>query len=161
MHIGVETGSQRVADEIYNKGIDLSKVPVNIKNAEEIGIRCLCFFMIGAPGETKEEINQTIKFARSLDATEITATIATPLPGTYLHESASKKFKITSDFSNFDYYKNRAFEDPSMSFKQLKWLQKKLLFSFYTHPKRWPYIIKHVVSPRGWKKMILKIARFT
>ena len=32
------------------------------------------------------------------------------------------------DFDNFDYYKNSAFENPDVNFKELKWLQKKLLF---------------------------------
>jgi len=160
MHIGIESGSQRVLDEIYNKGIDLSKVPSTITKAKKIGIYCLCFFMIGAPGETKKEIEQTIRFAASLDASEATATIATPLPGTYLYERTKDKYKLTSDFSNFDYYKNRAFEDPTLSLRELKWLQKKLLFKFYTHPKRWHYIMRHLISIKGWRTMYLKIMRF-
>ncbi|MBU0472490.1 MAG: B12-binding domain-containing radical SAM protein [Nanoarchaeota archaeon] len=160
MHIGIESGSQRMLDEIYNKGIDLSKVPQTITKAKKIGIQCLCFFMMGAPGETREEIEQTIKFAASLDATEATATIATPLPGTYLYEKTKKKYKVTKDFSNFDYYKNRAFEDPTLSLKKLKWLQKKLLIKFYTRPKRWGYIARHLFSLKGWRTMYLKIMRF-
>lgn len=161
MHIGIETGSQRVADEIYHKDIDLSKVPSLVNQAEKIGIRCLCFFMLGAPGETKEEIEQTIKFARSLDATEITATIATPLPGTHMYEEIKDKYNITKDFSQFDYYKQLAYENPSLSLKEIKKLQKKLLFTFYIHPKRWKYIAKHLISPKGVKKMFLKVTRFT
>jgi len=161
IHIGVETGSQRVSDEIYNKGIDLKKVPPLVSLAEKVGIRCLCFFMLGAPGETKEEIKQTIKFAKSLDATEITATICTPLPETYMFESIKDKYKITTDFSQFDYYKNLAYENPDLSFKEIKKLQKKLLLEFYTHPKRWKYIAKHLISPKGIKKMLLKVSRFS
>ena len=161
MHIGVESGSQRVLDEIYNKDIKLERVPPMITLAEKIGIHCLCFFMLGAPGETKEEIKQTIRFARSLDATEITATLSTPLPGTYMHEAVKDKFKITNKFSDFDYYQNRAFEDPSLSFKELKKLQKKMLISFYTNHKRWPYIARHFKSINGIKKMYNKIIRFS
>lgn len=161
MHIGIESGSQRVLDEIYHKDINLEYVPERIRIAEKIGIHCLCFFMVGGPGETKEEIEKTIKFATSLDATEITATIATPLPGTYLYEAIKGKFKVIDDFSQFDYYKNSAFENPEVSFRQLKWLQKKLLLRFYTHPKRWGYIARHFTSLNGLSKMLNKIARFT
>ncbi len=160
IHMGIETGSQRVSDEIYNKGINISEVPAVVKSIRKLGIHCLCFFMLGAPGETKEEIEQTIKFATSLDASEITATIATPLPGTYLYAETKKNYKITDDFSNFDYYKNRAFENPEISFKELKRLQKKLIIKFYTHPKRWGYIAKHLITINGWNKMILKLRRF-
>ena len=157
MHIGVETGSQRVADEIYNKGIDLSKVPAVISSAEKIGIRCLCYFMLGAPGETKKEIEETIRFARSLDATEITATITTPLPDTFMYDNIKEKYELNE---NYDYYKNTVFKNPTIPIKQIKYLQKKLLFQFYTHPKRWPYIAKHITSIKGLKKMFLKINRF-
>lgn len=161
MHIGVESGSQRVLDEIYHKDIKLDYVPDKISLAEQIGIHCLCFFMMGAPGETKEEIEQTIKFATSLKCTEITATIATPLPGTYMYESIKDKYKIIDDFSEFDYYKNSAFENPDVSFDELKWLQKKMLIKFYTHPKRWGYIARHFTSINGMKKMLAKVGRFT
>ena len=116
--------------------------------------------MLGAPGETEKEIEKTIIFAASLDATEATATIATPLPGTYLHERTKKNYEVTNDFSDFDYYKNRAFKDPKLSLKKLKWFQKKLLFKFYLHPKRWSYIVKHLFSIKGWRTMYLKIMRF-
>ena len=38
MHIGIETGSQRVADEIYHKDINLSKVSamVNVDSISEL-----------------------------------------------------------------------------------------------------------------------------
>ena len=157
MHVGVETGSQRVADEIYHKDIDLSKVHGDVAMAEKVGIRCLCYIMLGAPGETKEEILQTIKFAKSLDATEITATITTPLPETHLYESMKGKYKLTE---NYDYYKNRIFEDENISFSELKFLQKRLLFEFYTHPKRWGYVAKHLTSVQGLHKMYLKVMRF-
>ena len=101
MHIGVETGSQRVADEIYHKDIQLSQVPPKVKMAEKIGVHCLCFFMLGAPGETKEEINETIKFARSLNATEITATLSTPLPGTHMYDDVKGKYGNHNKFFRF------------------------------------------------------------
>ncbi len=160
MHIGIESGSQRVLDEIYHKDIDLTYVPKKIEQAEKIGIHCLCFFMLGAPGEKREEIEKTIDFASSLKATEITATIATPLPGTYLYDAIKDKYKVTENFDEFDYYRNSAFENPDINFKQLKWLQKKLLIKFYTHPRRWGYIAKHLTSPQGVWKMVNKIKRF-
>ncbi|MBU2443282.1 MAG: B12-binding domain-containing radical SAM protein [Nanoarchaeota archaeon] len=160
VHIGVESGSQRILNEIYQKGIKLKDVPVAIDNLNKIGIKSLCFFMLGAPTETKEEIEQTIKFAVSLNATEITASIATPLPGTKLLETMKKKYKISNDFSKFDYYNNRAFEDKNLSFEELKRYQRKLLFKFYIHPKRWFYIFKHITHIKGWKKMFLKLKRF-
>ena len=160
VHIGVESGSQRILNQIYRKGIKLEDVSKAIDNLNEVGVTSLCFFMLGAPGETKEEIKQTINFAVSLNATEITASITTPLPGTKLWDMMKDKYKLSKDFSKFDYYSERAFEDPNISYKELKRYQKWLLFRFYTHPKRWRYIMKHLTSLKGMKKMWLKVKRF-
>ncbi|MBU0666232.1 MAG: B12-binding domain-containing radical SAM protein, partial [Nanoarchaeota archaeon] len=160
IHIGIESGSQRILDEIYNKGINISDVQKVIDSAKDIGIKTLAFFMLGAPGETEKEIKQTIKFAVSLNATEITATITTPLPGTKLYDMIKDKYKISDNFSDFDYYNKRAFEDPKLPYNKLKRYQRELLFRFYIHPKRWGYILKHLITLKGWKKMILKVKRF-
>ncbi len=160
IHIGVESGSQRILNEIYRKGIKLSDVPIVIDQANKIGIKTLAFFMLGAPTETIKEIKQTINFAVSLNATEITASITNPLPGTKLLDVMKDKYKISKNFGDFDYYTKRAFEDPDLSYKQLKKYQKILLFRFYTHPKRWGYILKHFTSIKGLKKMWLKVKRF-
>jgi anaerobic magnesium-protoporphyrin IX monomethyl ester cyclase len=157
MHVGIESGSQRVSDEIYNKDIDLSKVPELITLSEKIGVHILGYFMMGAPGETEQDIQDTIDFAQSLDATEITATIATPLPETHMYNKVKNTHQLNE---NYDYYKNTVFKNPTVPFKRLKFLQKKLLFKFYTHPKRWPYVANHLTSPRGVKKMVLKVKRF-
>jgi len=160
VHIGVESGSQRILNDIYRKGIKLSDVPIAINNLKKIGIYSLCFFMLGAPTETKEEIRKTIRFAVSLNATEITATIVTPLPGTKMYDIMKGTYTLSTDFSQFDYYSTRAFEDENLTFKELKRYQLELLIRFYVHPKRWSYILKHFTSIKGLKKMVLKIRRF-
>jgi anaerobic magnesium-protoporphyrin IX monomethyl ester cyclase len=161
LHIGAESGSQRILDEVYHKGIKLEDVRRTVDTAKGLGIKTMCFFMIGAPTETKDEIEETIKFACSLNTNEITATITTPLPKTHLYNMMKDKYKISDNYSDFDYYSNRVFEDENLTFEMLKRLQKKLLFKFYTSPKRWPYIYRHMTSVKGCKKMISKIRRFS
>ena len=39
-------------------------------------------------------------------------------------------------------------------------LQKRALFSFYTHPLRWGYIARHIISPNGIKRLFRKVACF-
>lgn len=160
VHIGVESGSQRILNDIYRKGIKIQDVPEVINNLNKIGVSSLCFFMLGAPGETEKEIKNSIKFAISLNATEITATITSPLPGTKLWDMMQGKYKISTDFSKFDYYKERAFEDKDLPLKKLKRYQRILLIKFYIHPKRWRYIFNHFTSLKGMKKMWLKVKRF-
>jgi len=160
LHIGIESGSQRILDEIYQKGIRLEDARKVVKMAKEIGINTLCFFMLGAPTETEEEIWKTINFALSLDANEITFSITTPLPKTRLYDIVKENYTISKDFSDFDYYSKRAFYDKNLDINKLKKLQKIALLKFYTSPKRWKYTFKHVTSTKGIRKMMTKLKRF-
>lgn len=159
-HIGVESGSQRILNEIYNKGIKLKDVRRIMTIARCSGIHTLSFFMIGAPTETEKEIEETIKFACSLDTDEISVSITTPLPKTHLYDIVNQNYKISENFGDFDYYSSRAFEDENLSFKRLKYLQRKALLMFYLNPKHSAYLLKHLSSLRGINKMITKVRRF-
>lgn len=61
-----ESGNQYVVDNIIKKRLNLEIVEKNAKLCKEIGLRCGMFFVVGSPGETKEQINDTIKFAERM-----------------------------------------------------------------------------------------------
>ncbi|MDF1562181.1 MAG: radical SAM protein [Deltaproteobacteria bacterium] len=85
--VSAESGAQRVVDEVVQKALDLGRLEETVREARARGLRTLVHFMIGLPGETKAEINQTLDFALHLhDAygVEPAVQFATPLPGTAL-----------------------------------------------------------------------------
>lgn len=118
--------------------------------------------MIGAPGESEEEINRTIKFAVISDLDEASFSITAPMPGTRLHDIMDKdeRFMVSNDYSDFDYYRKLSYLGGDVSSKKLSYLQKKALFLFYIHPLRWRYILRHLLSARGILKFYYKIRRF-
>jgi anaerobic magnesium-protoporphyrin IX monomethyl ester cyclase len=63
---GVESGSQRILDQVVNKSLKLDKVVNAAKVCNEAGIDTLAYYIIGFPGETKEEILQTYDFGIDL-----------------------------------------------------------------------------------------------
>ena len=161
IHLGIESGSQEILDKVYNKGIMLDDVRKVVDGANRLHINVLGFFMLGAPGESEEEINKTIRLANSLKLKEATFSITTPIPGTYLYDMVRKRgLHISDDFTDFDYYSKRSFSGDNLTFTCLKTLQKKALFSFYTHPFRWGYVARHLVSPNGMKRLMRKVRRF-
>lgn len=86
-----ESGSQRVVDEVIGKRIDLKYIEKMVIACKKIGISSNCFFVIGLPGETKKEIEQTLSFAQKLGqlgADNCLFSIATPLYGTRLYQEA-------------------------------------------------------------------------
>jgi len=66
IYYGVESGCQAILDKV-NKGITLSQIKETVRNTKALGIKALGFFLIGAPGETKHTIKQTLKFAKKLN----------------------------------------------------------------------------------------------
>ena len=89
LSVSAESGNRRVVDEVVNKQLDLEAISTVAVRARERGIPLLIHFMIGLPGETKREINETLEVA--LDLHEKTGAwpsvqFATPLPGTQLEE---------------------------------------------------------------------------
>jgi len=161
IHLGIESGSQRILDEIYQKQINLAQVKEAVAMGNQAGIKMMGFFMIGAPTETAEEITQTINFARGLDLIEATFSIVSPLPETRLYDIVKENnYHLSNNYHDYDYYQRRAFEDPELPYNKLKRLQQQALISFYASPKRLPYILKHVTSIQGMKKLWNKIKRF-
>jgi radical SAM superfamily enzyme YgiQ (UPF0313 family) len=83
---GVESGSQRILDEIIQKGITIEQVKNAFQLAHKYAIRTLANFMIALPTETLEEFEQTRMLADQIKADVYIFSIATPLPGTRLYE---------------------------------------------------------------------------
>jgi len=83
MYFGIESGVQGILDNV-NKGITIEQTVQTIHLCKEVGMKALGFIIIGAPGETKETIKQTVKFAKKLDLeyvqfSKLTAKPLTPL----------------------------------------------------------------------------------
>ncbi|MFH1258875.1 MAG: radical SAM protein [Elusimicrobiota bacterium] len=160
-HLGAESGSQRVLDEIYHKQIKVEQIKSVSAAAQRQKIKILCFFMLGGPGETVKEIKQTIKLAVSLPIQEATFSLTTPLPHTYLYDkiAASGEYQISQNFADYNYYAHRVFESKHLSSRRVKCFQLQALMKFYLHPRRWGYISKHLFSFTGFKKLLRKVKR--
>jgi anaerobic magnesium-protoporphyrin IX monomethyl ester cyclase len=61
IYYGVESGSQRILD-LMKKGITLKNAENAVKIAKNAGLEVLTSYIIGYPGETKDDINKTIDF---------------------------------------------------------------------------------------------------
>jgi hopanoid biosynthesis associated radical SAM protein HpnJ len=85
--VGYETGNQQI---LYNikKGMRIDVARAFTKNCHELGITIHGTFILGLPGETKETIQETIRFATEINPHTIQVSLAAPYPGTYLYRQA-------------------------------------------------------------------------
>jgi len=101
IYVAPESGSQEVVDKIVGKKLNLNKVEEAVKLCKKVGIGVGCYFVIGLPGETKEDIEKTIEFGRklrSLGAEACSFFIANPFYGTQLYKiSRENKYITRSD----------------------------------------------------------------
>ncbi len=93
IRLAPESGVQRVVDEVIKKNLDLKTVEQAVVSSKKVGIGVGCFFVIGLIGETKRDIEETIRFAyklRKLGADSFIFSIASPIHGTELYDQARK-----------------------------------------------------------------------
>jgi anaerobic magnesium-protoporphyrin IX monomethyl ester cyclase len=160
INVGIESGTQRILDQIYDKRITIEDVRRAVDIAKSLGLKVGGYFMIGAPTEREEEIENTIRFAAQLPIDEAAFNITTPLPGTYLWEQTQDL--VGGDIAEFDYYHTSVYNSPQvLPAKKLEWLKRKAYLRFYLlSPRRVPNVLKWSTSRLGIHKMLLRMKRF-
>ena len=84
---GIESGNEKILQNI-KKGITKEQARAFMKSCRKLGIITHATFALGLPGETRETIEETIRFAKALDPDTLQVSIATPYPGTEFYEQA-------------------------------------------------------------------------
>ena len=96
--LAVESGCERVLNEIIHKPYKkLSRVRDAVKLLREKGIYIRAFFVIGFPGETMEEIMETVRFMKEIGFNWCAIMIATPIAGSELFEYCKKNDLLTTE----------------------------------------------------------------
>jgi hopanoid biosynthesis associated radical SAM protein HpnJ len=85
--VGYESGNQQI---LYNikKGMRIDVARRFTKDCHDLGVTIHGTFILGLPGETRETIEETIRFAAEINPHTIQVSLAAPYPGTYLHRQA-------------------------------------------------------------------------
>jgi hopanoid biosynthesis associated radical SAM protein HpnJ len=85
--VGYESGNQQILHNI-KKGMRIEVAKRFTKDCHELGITIHGTFILGLPGESKETIEETIRFATEINPHTIQVSLAAPYPGTFLYRQA-------------------------------------------------------------------------
>ena len=85
--VGYESGNQQILHNI-RKGMRVDVARRFTKDCHELGIAIHGTFILGLPGESRETIEETIRFASEINPHTIQVSLAAPYPGTELHREA-------------------------------------------------------------------------
>ena len=94
--VGYESGNQQILHNI-KKGMRVDFARRFTKDCHELGIVIHGTFILGLPGETKETIEETIRFATEINPHTIQVSLAAPYPGTFLHKQATDNGWFATD----------------------------------------------------------------
>ena len=87
--VGYESGNQQILHNI-KKGMRTDFARRFTKDCHELGIVIHGTFILGLPGETRETIEETIRFATDINPHTIQISLAAPYPGTFLYKQAKE-----------------------------------------------------------------------
>ncbi len=85
--VGYESGNDQILHNI-RKGLRTEIARRFTRDCRELGIAIHGTFILGLPGETRETLEQTIRFAMEIDPHTIQVSLAAPYPGTELYQQA-------------------------------------------------------------------------
>jgi radical SAM superfamily enzyme YgiQ (UPF0313 family) len=147
---GVEAGSERVRQTIYNKRITDHDIIAASKALNAAGVKFLTFNMVGAPSETMEEMIKTIDINQRIKTDYTRCSIMQPYPRTAIYDYCIKQGYINPDakIQSFTYFESSILKYDRMTKKKIINIMK--LFSIFCK-YRWmtPHINKIVSLPLG------------
>ncbi len=94
--VGYESGNQAILNHV-KKGVRLDRAREFTRSAKALGIKIHGTFIMGLPGETRETIEETIRFALDIDPDTLQVSLAAPYPGTALYREARERGWLQDD----------------------------------------------------------------
>lgn len=86
---GIESGSDKIL-KIMKKNEDAAKMDKAVASALEAGFEVVLYFIIGLPGETREDIEKSVNFALKYPVSDARFYNVIPFPKTELYEWVKK-----------------------------------------------------------------------
>lgn len=99
--MGAESGSQRILDAM-DKGTTVEQIYEARRLLGDAGIRVGYFIQYGYRGETRDDIELTLKMIRETVPDEIGISVSYPLPGTKFYENVKMELGVKQNWTDSD-----------------------------------------------------------
>ncbi|MGH9494680.1 MAG: B12-binding domain-containing radical SAM protein [Candidatus Sulfotelmatobacter sp.] len=97
--MGAESGSQKILDAM-DKGTRVDQIAKARENLRNEAIRACYFLQFGYPGETWQDIQNTIKLVRDTRPDDIGVSVSYPLPGTKFYDRVHAQLGDKTNWSD-------------------------------------------------------------
>lgn len=162
--IGVESGNERVRNEVVRKRVSDEAIKKVVRMCNKVGIEIGSYLMLGFPTETKEELEDTVNFAKRSGVDTMSIHTTTVYPGSDLFDYVLQHDGI--DLNEQAWYKYARGEESletlplvyvpkGLTIKDLQKLRKKAYLKFYFRPG---FIFKRISHDlRSWDALKIDI----
>jgi anaerobic magnesium-protoporphyrin IX monomethyl ester cyclase len=82
VRMGIESGNEVIRNSVYNRGMTNKEIYDAVEIIKKNNLQLRLYFMVGAPQETLEMMQESLRMAKRLHADEIFFSLLYPLPGT-------------------------------------------------------------------------------
>jgi len=150
--VGVEFGSQRI-HILTKKHLTIDIIKEKIALLGKTNIKVTGFFLFGIPGETREEMLQTIKLAKSLKIDRAHFSNFMPLPGSELYAQLKSAGRDDIDYNHF-FVHDVGFVTNGLTRRQIKNMQRRAYLEFYLRPRIITGLIMEITSFRQFYRLL-------
>ncbi len=146
--VGIESGSDRIRAKM-KKGTSLDKIQKVLQMIYDVGgIDLTGFFILGFPGETREDIEKSIRLSRKLPLHRATFHSFIPLPGAEIWKEMEASGELGRvDWERYFFWAGM-YVPQGLTQKKLKRLHRKAFLLFYIRPRIIVQNLKFILSPR-------------
>lgn len=127
---GIESGSREMQRKI-KKCINYDKIEQTYADCAEIGIVARGAFILGFPGETEEELRDTISLALKLKTSQVTFNYYTLVPSSESYEKLLSEGKFKRPESLMEFAENYPFDSIDINFSNIPDKELKVIYSFF------------------------------
>lgn len=144
INYGIESGNQEILD-FAKKAITIDQIEKAVRLTHEAGILSKGYFIFGLPYETKETMENSIRFAKSIPLSDVSVFMLTPFPGSKMYEIAEERGTIERDFEKMNIL-NVVYVPNGLSKEQLLYYQRRFMKEFYLRPRIMGNYLKRLLA---------------
>ncbi len=128
LEFGVESGSRSTLNRM-KKGMKLQDVEKDLLICKELGIISLCYFIVGFPDETEEELKETCQLINKIKYSRFVCSYFSPLPGSEIYEKLVEEGRLTPPETMKEFSNNTILYSPKPNLSKVKTLDLKVIRS--------------------------------
>jgi radical SAM superfamily enzyme YgiQ (UPF0313 family) len=145
--VGIEFGTDRI-HALTKKRLTLDVIERQLDLLSRFDIRTTGFFMMGIPGETREDMLETIKFAKKVKIDRAQFNNFMPLPGSEIYNELRSRGELDSIDPDHFFVHDVGYVPQGMKKSDIKNLQRRAYLEFYLRPRIIYGLLKDIKTPR-------------